>query len=295
MKNFFVNNKVEEPKIEQPVETVVNNTPQPSYSGYDDLDIINMNNIKQSYKNGKTVTTIFEDLNLTIKDKKDEGQFIVLAGKSGSGKSTILRYISGLQKPTSGNIKIYGKTLEEFGTIPMVFQQYSSFPWMSVEKNVALSLLMNKSVSEKEAYDRARVMIKIVGLEGHEKKWAKYPILSGGQLQRVAIARNLIASPQILLMDEPFGALDTVTRSQMQIFLRNIYENAKLDPTVILITHDVREAVFLATDVVILGTNPSSVKYNVKIDLPLVRDLSVKRSPEYLNYVNMVEDYMENS
>jgi NitT/TauT family transport system ATP-binding protein len=302
MNNFFKEDNNIIKKTEEP--PVVNNYFHDDDNYYEDLDIISLHNIRQEYQDNKVnifkkretrKMVIFDNLNLTIKDKKEEGQFIVIMGKSGSGKSTILRYISGLQTPTRGSIKIYGKNIKEHGTIPMVFQQYSSFPWMTVEKNIGLSLLMNNN-HDKEYRDKlVSKMIRIVGLEGHEKKWAKYPILSGGQLQRVAIARNLIASPQILLMDEPFGALDTVTRGQMQLFLRGVYENAEIDPTIILVTHDIREAVFLATDIIILGDNPSHVKYDIKINLPTVRDISVKNSNKYIDYVNSIEEFMNNS
>jgi NitT/TauT family transport system ATP-binding protein len=243
-------------------------------------------------KKSKEKNVVFNGLNLEIKDIKEKGQFIAIMGKSGCGKSTLLRYIAGLQKPTSGEIYIYGKKFSDENRIPMVFQQYSSFPWMTVIRNVALPLIM-KGVNQKEAYEQAMEMIKIVGLEGHEKKWAKYPILSGGQLQRVAIARNLIASPQILLMDEPFGALDIVTRKQMQLFLRQIFEHANLDPTVILVTHQVSEAVFLSTDIYMMDSNPANVKYHLEVDLPNERDLHVKRTPVYNELVALVEDTME--
>ena len=131
----------------------------------------------------------------------------------------------------------------------MVFQQYTSFEWKTVLQNVALPLDFEREFPKMKPTIKAMDMIKIVGLAGHENKWAKYPILSGGQLQRVAIARNLVVNPQILLMDEPFGALDTVTRKQIQVFLRSIFENAKIDPTVIFVTHSESEAVFLSTDI----------------------------------------------
>ena len=186
-----------------------------------------------------------------------------------------------------------GKELTENDRIPMVFQNYSSFPWYSVLDNVALPLVI-KGVSKKEARERAMEMIKVVGLDGHEDKYAKYPNLSGGQLQRVAIARNLVANSEILLMDEPFGALDIVTRKAMQVFLRKIFQdNNNIDPTVILVTHDIREAIFLSTDIFILDANPANVRCHIEIDLPNVRDIHLKREPKFLEYVNYVEDYME--
>jgi NitT/TauT family transport system ATP-binding protein len=255
-------------------------------------DVINLVNINQVYNDHNTSNTVFKDFNLDIKDIKDRGQFITLMGKSGCGKSTLLRYISGLQEPTSGEVYIYGKKRTEKERIPMVFQQYTSFEWKTVLENVALPLIL-KGISKSEANSKAMEMIRIVGLDGHEKKWAKYPILSGGQLQRVAIARNLVVNPQILLMDEPFGALDTVTRKQIQVFLRSIFEEAKIDPTVIFVTHSESEAVFLSTDIYILDSGPATVKHHFKIDLPAKRDDSVRYSTRFTEYVNQLGVMME--
>lgn len=258
---------------------------------YNPVNIMDISHITQTYDNGKV--TVFDDFTLEIKDIVDKGQFVTLLGQSGCGKSTILRYIAGLQQPTNGKILLHGKELTEEDRIPMVFQNYSSFPWLSVVDNVAMPLVLKK-VSKAEAREKAMEMIKIVGLEGHEDKFAKYPNLSGGQLQRVAIARNLVANSTILLMDEPFGALDIVTRRAMQEFLRKIFQdNNSIDPTVILVTHDIREAIFLSTDIYILDANPANVRCHIEVDLPNVRDIHIKREPKFLEYVNYVEDFME--
>ncbi len=255
-------------------------------------DVINLVNINQVYSELSPPNVVFKDFNLDIKDIKDRGQFITLMGKSGCGKSTLLRYISGLQEPTSGEVYIYGKKRTSKDRIPMVFQQYTSFEWKTVLQNVALPLIL-KGVPKTEANDKAMDMIKIVGLAGHENKWAKYPTLSGGQLQRVAIARNLVVNPQILLMDEPFGALDTVTRKQIQLFLRSIFEHAKLDPTVIFVTHSESEAVFLSSDIYILDSGPATVRHHFKIELPEIRDESVRYSTQFTEYVNKLGMLME--
>jgi NitT/TauT family transport system ATP-binding protein len=255
-------------------------------------DIINLVNISQVYSDQTPPNVVFKDFNLDIKDIKDRGQFITIMGKSGCGKSTLLRYISGLQEPTSGEVYIYGKKRTSKDRIPMVFQQYTSFEWKTVLQNVALPLIL-KGVSKNEANERAMDMIKVVGLAGHEDKWAKYPILSGGQLQRVAIARNLVVNPQILLMDEPFGALDTVTRKQIQLFLRSIFEHAKLDPTVVFVTHSESEAVFLSSDIFILDSGPANIKHHFQIDLPEIRDESVRYSTQFTEYVNKLGALME--
>lgn len=260
-------------------------------SRYEDIDVINLKNIRQVYPGKKSDFVLFEDLSLDIKDFKEQGQFISILGESGCGKSTILRYISGLQQPTSGKIMIYGKEKTEKDTIPMVFQQYSSFPWMTVIDNIALPLKM-RGVSKNECYERANEMLKTVGLEGHGQKWAKYPLLSGGQLQRVAIARSLIASPQILLMDEPFGALDIATRTSMQNILLNIYNSSELDPTVIFVTHDITEAVLLSNRIYIMAANPGRIHSVVDVDLPILRDASLKKSEKLNEYINYIDGIM---
>ena len=258
-----------------------------------DVDVINLRNIKQVYKVGKKKPDfiLFDNLNLDIKDFKDYGQFVSILGESGCGKSTVLRYISGLQEPTEGEVLIYNKKKTDKITVPMVFQQYSSLPWKTVLDNIALPLQMH-GVSKEERYERAYKIIEAVGLEGHEHKWAKYPLLSGGQLQRVAIARSLIASPQILLMDEPFGALDISTRAGMQQLIMNIYNSAHLDPTIIFVTHDINEAVLLSNRIYIMKARPGRIDTIIDIDLPEERNISMKKSAELNEYVNYIDNIM---
>jgi NitT/TauT family transport system ATP-binding protein len=298
-RNIF--QKQEDSEITEPVEPIqepgtkveVNiETPTDQSSVGRSADIINLVNINQVYSDHTPPNVVFKDFNLDIKDIKNQGQFITIMGKSGCGKSTLLRYISGLQVPTSGEVHIYGRKRTDKDRIPMVFQQYTSFEWKTVLQNVALPLIL-KGVPKNEANDKAMDMIKIVGLAGHENKWAKYPILSGGQLQRVAIARNLVVNPQILLMDEPFGALDTVTRKQIQVFLRSIFENAKIDPTVIFVTHSESEAVFLSTDIYILDSGPANIRHHFNIDLPQNRNDLIRYSTEFTDYVNKLGALLE--
>lgn len=250
-------------------------------------NIIELRNIGQSYDGGKT--WIIKGLNLLIEDKPDQGQFIGLLGASGSGKSTLLRYIAGLQTPTEGQVLIKGKPVSDKQRVSMVFQEYSSLPWMTVLDNVGLALEY-KGVSKKEKYARSMEMIELVGLAGHEKKYAQYPALSGGQLQRVAIARSLIANPEIVLMDEPFGALDIRTRIQMQDMLLRLWE--RFHSTVIFVTHDIQEAVYLADDIYMMKSPPSSIVRHIDVDLPLHRDHTTKREPHFTELVHRVEDTM---
>jgi len=250
-------------------------------------NIIQLKGISQSYDGGQTF--IIEDLDFIIEDKPDQGQFAVILGMSGSGKSTLLRYIAGLQHPTKGQVLIHGNPVDASQRVSMVFQQYSSLPWMTVLDNVALGLRY-QGVSREERNQKAREMLEIVGLKGHEKKYAQYPTLSGGQLQRIAIARSLLANPDILLMDEPFGALDIRTRLQMQDMLSEIWH--QFHSTIVFVTHDIREAVYLGDDIYILKAPPSRFVEHIKVDLPLKRDSSVKRSTRYTELVHQVEDAM---
>jgi len=252
-------------------------------------NIIQLENVSQSYDGGKSY--IIQNFDLLIEDHPNRGQFVVLLGMSGSGKSTILRYICGLQKPTTGTVKIHDKLVTEDSRISMVFQQYSSLPWMTVQENVALGLQF-KGLDEKTRRQQAQEMIELVGLGGHEHKYAQYPTLSGGQLQRVAIARSLLANPEILLMDEPFGALDIKTRLQMQELLIELWE--KFHSTVIFVTHDIAEAVYLGDDVYIMKSAPSQIVEHIKVDLPLHRSRELKREKHFMELVQDVEDRMVN-
>ena len=259
--------------------------------------VLELRGINQTYFDTKTQKdfVVFDNFNLSVEDYPNIGQFIVIMGKSGCGKSTLLRYWTGLQKPTSGEVYIGGNLIAENQSMPMVFQQYSSLEWFSVLDNVALPLTL-KGVSKKEAAEQAMEMIKVVGLEGHENKFAKMPQLSGGQLQRVAIARCLVANPNMLLLDEPYGALDGFTRAKMQFFLLDIFQKrelAALNPTVVLVTHDPREAVLLGHDIYIMDANPGRIVKHIKPDLPDQRDRSIRKDSRFIEIVAYIEDVME--
>jgi NitT/TauT family transport system ATP-binding protein len=254
-------------------------------------DLIELRNVRQTYDGNKKV--VLDNLTLLVEDKPNAAQSVAILGESGCGKSTVLRYICGLQTPTSGEILIRGKHIDKKDRTGMVFQQYSSMPWLTVLQNVALGLKL-QGVAKSEREDRAMEMIRIVGLEGHEKKYAIYPSLSGGQLQRVAIGRSLLTNPDMIVMDEPFGALDINTRSKMQDMMLQILE--KYQPTVVFVTHDIAEAVYVADDVYIMKANPGQIVKHMPISsmLPGKKDRMIKRSKEFLDTVCMIEDFMIN-
>lgn len=250
-------------------------------------NIVELRGINQYYDSGKI--KIIEGLDFIVQDKPAQGQFVVILGMSGSGKSTILRYIAGLQQPTAGKILVNEKPVSKDNRVSMVFQQYSSLPWMTVLENVGMALKF-KGISKEERDVKAMELIELVGLAGHEHKFAQYPNLSGGQLQRVAIARSLLANSDILLMDEPFGALDVKTRLQMQDLLTSIW--AKFQSTIIFVTHDISEAVYLADDIYIMKSAPSRFVEHVHVDLPFNRTRQIKRDPRFTELVHLVEDKM---
>lgn len=258
---------------------------------YEKTDILELKNISQTYiENGKK-NVVFDNFNLQIKDVVGTGQFVVIVGASGCGKSTILRYFAGLQKPTSGDVLINGKLQTEKDRVGMVFQQYSSFPWLTVLENICIPLEL-KGTKKKERVEKAMEMIKLVGLEGHENKYAQYPILSGGQLQRVAIARNLVSGDEIMLLDEISSGLDVRTGLEIDDLLCNVWTELSktVDITVVQVTHNLQEAVYLADKIYIMDSNPGRVVENIKIDLPLERNSLIKRESKFRDYVFYLED-----
>ena len=235
---------------------------------------LKIDNVYKEYqgRNGKTIA--LNGVSLDIK----ENEFICVVGPSGCGKSTLLNIIAGLLEPTSGTVSLDGKVIEGTGVERgVVFQQYALFPWRTVLKNVMFPLEMKK-VPKAEAEAIARKYIKSVGLEGFENSFPKE--LSGGMKQRVAIARAYAANPEVLLLDEPFGALDAQTRVQLQSELLETWEKEK--KTCFFITHDVDEAVILAQRVIIMSARPGRIKKIVDIDIPYPRTQATKTDPRFL-------------
>ena len=233
-------------------------------------DFIHIENLSKIYKRDDSETVAIEDFNINSK----RGELISIVGPSGCGKTTILRMIAGLLEPTSGVITVAGHPCDKPGPDRgMVFQDFALMPWRSVIKNVELGMEM-AGVPKEERRKRAEEYISIVGLE--KFKDARINELSGGMKQRVGIARALVNHPDVLLMDEPFGALDAQTRNLMQAELIKILD--KTDQTIIFITHSVDEAVYLSDRVVVLTKRPAKIKEIIEIPWPRPRD---RASPEF--------------
>jgi NitT/TauT family transport system ATP-binding protein len=206
-----------------------------------------------------------------------ENDFITILGPSGCGKSTLLRIIAGLDRPTTGRVVLDGREVRGPGADRgMVFQSYTLFPWLTVAENIAYGL-REKGMPAAERGAIVAAYVEKIGLGGFENHYPKQ--LSGGMQQRTAIARALANDPAILLLDEPFGALDNQTRSLMQELLLGIWEREL--KTVLFVTHDIEEAIFLASRVVVMSARPGRIKAELAVDLPHPRHYRMKTSPEF--------------
>jgi NitT/TauT family transport system ATP-binding protein len=218
---------------------------------------------------------VLKDINMAI----EQGEFICAVGASGSGKSTLLRQIAGLDSPTSGEVRIDGRRATGPGPDRgMVFQHYTLYPWMNVQENTEFGLKL-QGVPQKLVREQASYYLNVVGLSRFAKALPKE--LSGGMKQRVAIARALASEPKIMLMDEPFGALDIHTKESMHEFMLDLWRRTGI--TVFMITHDVEEAVFLSTRIYALGARPGTVRKEIIVRLP-ERTHNVKRHAIFHDY-----------
>ena len=251
---------------------------------------IQIKNVKKEYHGDRGTTVALNGVNLDIM----ENEFICVVGPSGCGKSTLLNVLAGLHEASSGECYLDGELIR--GTDVkrgVVFQQYALFPWQTVIQNVMFGPQM-KRMPKAECEAIARKYIKMVGLEDFENSYPKE--LSGGMKQRVAIARAYANNPEVLLMDEPFGALDAQTRAQLQTELLKTWEEEK--KTCFFITHDVDEAVLLAQRVVIMSARPGRIKRVVDIDIPYPRDQGTKSEPRFMElkaeiWNEVYQEYLE--
>ncbi|PWC54455.1 ABC transporter ATP-binding protein [Azospirillum sp. TSA6c] len=225
---------------------------------------------------GKPEVTALDDVSLRVA----HDTFAVIVGPSGCGKSTLLRLVAGLETPTSGNMTLDGQPIAgPSADRGMVFQSYTLFPWLSVRENVMFGPKL-KGLPKAECEDIADDLIRAVGLSGFERSFPKE--LSGGMRQRVALARALANDPRILLMDEPFGALDSQTRQLMQELLLEVWQARR--KTVLFITHDIDEAIILGDTVHVMTARPGRIKRSMSIDIPRPRNLDALTSTEFMQF-----------
>ncbi len=248
--------------------------------------IIEFDRVSKIYSSGAGAVSALHEVSLAIAP----GEFIALIGPSGCGKSTLMRLIGDLEQPSSGNLRVKSKTPEQarrdrdYG---IVFQSPVLYEWRTIRKNVELPLeVMGHPAAQRS--ERARTLLNLVGLEDFGDAFPHQ--LSGGMQQRASIARALSFEPSILLMDEPFGALDEITRERLQLELLNIWGSAGQQSTVIFVTHSIPEAVFLADRVVVMSPRPGRIERIVPITLPRPRDFETRESPAFFQCETAVRE-----
>ncbi len=246
--------------------------------------VIDIDNLSLTFQTNDGPVHALSDIDLKI----DEGDFVSFIGPSGCGKTTLLRVIADLEQPTAGSITVNGVSPQEARlnrAYGYVFQAAALYPWRTIAKNVALPLEI-MGLSRAEQKERIARNMELVNLAGFEKK---YPWqLSGGMQQRASIARALAVEPDLLLMDEPFGALDEIVRDHLNVQLLELW--AKTNKTVVFVTHSIPEAVFLSTKIVVLCPRPGRIYDVIESDLPRKRNLDIRESPEFLKIAHRVRD-----
>jgi len=236
---------------------------------------LHIHNVTKVYRSGEQDVLAIDEVDLKIRNQ----EFATILGPSGCGKSTLLRIVAGLTKPTSGVARMDDKIIDEPGQDRgMVFQSYTLFPWLTVKENIQFGLEIS-GLDKGKQEQIAREFVEKVGLRGFENTYPKG--LSGGMKQRVAIARALANNPAILLLDEPFGALDAQTRALMQELLTQVWE--ELHKTILFVTHDVEEAIFLSDRVFVMTARPGKIKAEIDIPLPRPRSYELKSTEAFLN------------
>lgn len=246
--------------------------------------VIDIENLSLTFQTNDGPVHALSDIDLKI----EEGDFVSFIGPSGCGKTTLLRVIADLERPTAGSITVNGVSPEQARldrSYGYVFQAAALYPWRTIAKNVALPLEIMGLPAE-EQQQRIKKNMELVNLAGFEKK---YPWqLSGGMQQRASIARALAVEPDLLLMDEPFGALDEIVRDHLNEQLLQLW--AKTNKTVVFVTHSIPEAVFLSTKIVVLCPRPGRIYDVIESDLPRDRDLDIRETPEFLKIAHRVRD-----
>lgn len=244
--------------------------------------LLTVNAVGKSYQRSDGRLLVLDQISFRV----EEREFLCLVGASGCGKTTLLKLIAGLEQPTTGSIYLAGKEVNRPSRrVGFVFQEPTLMAWRTVKANVTLPLELN-GFGRREAREKAEALLELVGLKGFED--AHPAQLSGGMAQRVALARALVHDPQLLLLDEPFGALDALTRERMGRELLRIWQVRR--KTVVMVTHSVPEAVYLADRVLVLGPRPASIVAEVPVDLPRPRSQTVREAPECSLVANRVRE-----
>ncbi|MNB73261.1 Aliphatic sulfonates import ATP-binding protein SsuB [compost metagenome] len=247
-------------------------------------DFLSIQGVGKTFVSNEGRTRVLEHVNLEVA----KGEFISIIGPSGCGKSTLLKIVAGLDTEIEGNVLLEQQHVDRPSkTRGFIFQEHRLFPWLTVEENIAADL----SLADTEVRQRVNELIHLVKLEGFQRSYPKE--LSGGMSQRVAIARSLLRNPKVLLLDEPFGALDAFTRTHMQDALLDIWRHN--ETTMLFVTHDIDEAVFLATRIVVLEPRPGRIREVLHVDLPYPRE---RLSPSFQELRQLVlrtlnNDYKE--
>jgi NitT/TauT family transport system ATP-binding protein len=244
---------------------------------------LEVDHLNKQFETSNGPLVVLKDIDLAV----ERGEFVCAVGASGSGKSTLLRQIAGLDQPTSGEVRIDGQRVQNPGPDRgMVFQHYTLYPWMTVQQNTEFGLKL-QGVPKSIRREQASYFLNVVGLNEFAQLLPKQ--LSGGMKQRVAIARALASEPKMLLLDEPFGALDIHTKESMHEFMLNLWQNTGL--TIFMITHDVEEAVFLSNRIFALGSRPGTVRRTINVNLPN-RSPAVKRHSSFHDYRDELMDLL---
>ena len=239
---------------------------------------LSIQNVNKSFTVDGQKVDVLKDINLEVQ----EGEFIAIVGHSGCGKSTLLKIIAGLEKNDTGLVTVDGKEVNGPGMDRgMIFQEHRLFPWMSIEKNVQLGL---KGLSKEEKTKLSNQYLELVKLSEFKKAYPSQ--LSGGMSQRAAIARSLVSQPEVLLLDEPFGALDALTKIELQEELLKIRE--RCHNTMLMVTHDIEEAVYLADRIVVMSARPGRIKDVIKVELGTYRD---RGGSDFAHYKKKIFDY----
>lgn len=247
--------------------------------------LLEIDRVRVEYRRDDSAVVALDEVSLTI----SEGEFVCVVGASGCGKTTMLKTVDGLIQPTAGRVLVRGRPADPRGhEVATVFQHDALFPWRTVLDNVCLGLEL-RGVPKRIRVERARECLRLVNLPDVESYYPRE--LSGGMRQRVNLARGLAVDPEILLMDEPFAALDAQTREIMQDELLQIWARSR--KTVLFITHQLDEAVLLGDRVVVMGSHPGHVREDIAVDIPRPRTLQTKRTAEFQAYVDRVWTLIE--